>query len=226
MAKSKKQLHEEIRQRFMAKVVGWLTENEEEVLTTKSNEIAIPCLDEDGNDEWCVITFKVPTGSRDDGEAYDGYGMATQYAEAVAEKEAKAKAEAENAEIDAAKELQGMYQTMLTDANTWLKDAHDKVEGLRAERDHYKQDRDELREKMEKLQRSVIEWKRSAEEDRSDMKMQIAKLGRKVELMAPFMCGDLTCKLRQRVIISDDGVVKTAKSKKTADIEPIEQEAL
>ena len=130
----------------------------------------------------------------------------------------KAKAEAENAEIDAAKELQGMYQTMLTDANTWLKDAHDKVEGLRAERDHYKQDRDELREKMEKLQRSVIEWKRSAEEDRSDMKMQIAKLGRKVELMAPFMCGDLTCKLRQRVIISDDGVVKKARQKK--DIEP------
>ena len=98
MAKTKKQLHEEIRQRFMAKVIGWLTENEEEVLVTKSNEIAIPCLDEDGNDEWCVITFKVPTGSRDDGEAYDGYGMATQYAEKVAadrEKAEKAKAEKE-----------------------------------------------------------------------------------------------------------------------------------
>lgn len=136
----------------------------------------------------------------------------------------KAKAEAENAEIDAAKELQGMYQTMLTDANTWLKDAHDKVDGLRAERDHYKQNRDELREKMEKLQKSVIEWKRLAEDDRSEMKMQIAKLGRKVELMAPFMCGDLTCKLRQRVVISDDGVVKKARQKK--DIEPINHDEL
>lgn len=131
----------------------------------------------------------------------------------------KAKAEAENAEIDAAKELQGMYQTMLQDANTWLKDAHDKVEGLRTERDHYKKDRDELREKMEKLQKSVIEWKRLAEEDRSDMKMQIAKLGRKVELMAPFMCGDLSCKLRQRVVISEDGVVKKPRPKKH-EIEP------
>ena len=133
----------------------------------------------------------------------------------------KARAEAENAEIDAAKELQGMYQTMLTDANTWLKDAHDKVEGLRHERDHYKQDRDELREKMEKLQKSVFEWKRLAEDDRSEMKTQIAKLGRKVELMAPFMCGDLTCKLRQRVVISDDGVVKKpSRPQKKHDIEP------
>lgn len=139
----------------------------------------------------------------------------------------KAKAEAENAEIDAAKDLQGMYQTMLTDANTWLNDAHNKVEGLRQERDHYKQDRDELREKMEKLQRSVIDWKRTAEDDRSEMKMQIAKLGRKVELMAPFMCGDLTCKLRQRVVISDDGVVKKArKAQPNKDIEPLKQEEL
>ena len=96
MAKSKKQLHEGIRNKFMKAVVDWLEQEQgEEVLRTKSNEIAIPCLDEEGNDEWCVITFKVPTGSRDDGEAYDGYGIAEQYAESVAEKEAKAKAEAE-----------------------------------------------------------------------------------------------------------------------------------
>lgn len=96
MAKTKKALHEAIRQKFMSNVTKWLTENEEEVLVTKSNEIAIPCLDEEGNDEWCVITFKVPTGSRDDGEAYDGYGMAQQFAEAQAEKAEKlAKAQAE-----------------------------------------------------------------------------------------------------------------------------------
>ena len=98
MAKSKKQLHEEIRNAFMSKVAEWLTEQGEEVLRTKSNEIAIPTLDSEGNDEWCVITFKVPTGSRDDGEAYDGYGMAEQYTEheaEKAEKAAKAKAEKE-----------------------------------------------------------------------------------------------------------------------------------
>lgn len=98
MAKSKKVLHEGIRNKFMKAVVDWLVEQGEEVLQTKSNEIAIPTLDEDGNEEWCVITFKVPTGSRDDGEAYDGYGMAEEYTAhetEKAEKAAKAKAEKE-----------------------------------------------------------------------------------------------------------------------------------
>ena len=99
MAKSKKQLHEGIRNKFMKAVVGYFEQElGEEVLRTKSNEIAIPCVDEEGNDEWCVITFKVPTGSRDDGEAYDGYGMADEYTAKEtekAEKAAKAKAEKE-----------------------------------------------------------------------------------------------------------------------------------
>lgn len=95
MAKSKKVLHEGIRNKFMQAIVEHLEkELGEEVLRVKSNEIAIPCLDEDGNDEWCVITFKVPTGSRDDGEAYDGYGMAEEYTAKEAEKAVKA-AEAE-----------------------------------------------------------------------------------------------------------------------------------
>lgn len=96
MAKTKKELHEGIRQNFMQRVIHQLVKNEgEEVLQVKSNEIAIPCLDEEGNEEFIVITFKVPTGSRDDGEAYDGYAVAEQYALSVAEKEAKAKVEAE-----------------------------------------------------------------------------------------------------------------------------------
>jgi hypothetical protein len=98
MAKTKKQLHENLRNKFLALVAEYLTAQGEEVLRVKSNEIAIPCLDEEGNEEFMVLTFKVPTGSRDDGEAYDGYGMATQYAESVvekAEKAEKAKAEKE-----------------------------------------------------------------------------------------------------------------------------------
>ena len=90
MAKSKKQLHEGIRNKFMKMVADYLTEQGDEILQTKSNEIAIPTLDEEGNDEWCVITFKVPTGSRDDGEAYDGYGMANEYTAKEAEKAEKA----------------------------------------------------------------------------------------------------------------------------------------
>ena len=95
MAKTKKQLNEALRQKFLELITNFFKDEGEEVLRVKSNEIAMPTLDEEGNDEWIVLTVKVPTGSRDDGEAYDGYGMATQYAEAVAEKEAKAKADAE-----------------------------------------------------------------------------------------------------------------------------------
>ena len=69
MAKSKKQLHEALRKKFLAHITEVLTNEGEEVLFTKSNEISIPTLDEDGNEEFVVITFKVPTGSRDDGEA-------------------------------------------------------------------------------------------------------------------------------------------------------------
>lgn len=95
MAKTKKQLHEALRNKYLALITEFLTAQGEEVLRTKSNEIAIPTLDEESNDEYMVISFKVPTGSRDDGEAYDGYAVATQYAESVAEKAEKAKVEAE-----------------------------------------------------------------------------------------------------------------------------------
>jgi hypothetical protein len=95
MAKTKKQLHEGIRNKYLALITEFLTEQGEEVLKVKSNEIAIPCLDEEDNEEFIVLTFKVPTGSRDDGEAYDGYAIAEQYAESVVAKEEKAKADAE-----------------------------------------------------------------------------------------------------------------------------------
>lgn len=128
----------------------------------------------------------------------------------------KAKAEAVTAEIDATKDMQDMYQQMLEDAKKDREDRREQVEELRADRDHYKQERNELREKMEQLTRSFLDWRIEADNDRSKMKMDIAKLGRKVETMVPFMCGDLNCKLRQRVTLSDDGTLKTKRPQKKA----------
>ena len=102
MAKTQKVLNEEIKMRFLDGVAEHLTNVGEEVLRTGSNEIALPVLDEDGNEKWLVLTFKVPTGSRD-GDAYDGYSMAEDYKMKCEEKEAKAKAKAEKAEKDKAK---------------------------------------------------------------------------------------------------------------------------
>ena len=125
----------------------------------------------------------------------------------------KAKAEAVTAEVDAAKDMQDMYQQMLEDAKRDREDRREQVEELRKDRDHYKQERDELRDKMEQLTRSFMDWRLEADNDRSKMKMDIAKLGRKVETMVPFMCGNLTCKDRQRVVLSDDGTIKQQKKK-------------
>ena len=93
MAKSKKALHDEIRAKFMESFRNAFGDSEE-VLQVKSNEFAIPTLDSEGNEEWIVITFKVPTGTRD-GEPYDGYDEAEGYKESVAEKAFKAQEAAE-----------------------------------------------------------------------------------------------------------------------------------
>lgn len=99
MAKTTKVLNEEIKIRFLEGVSEHLAQMGEEVLRVGSNEIALPVVDEDGNEKWLVLTFKVPTGSRD-GDAYDGYSMAEDYqmkqAQKKAKEEAKAKESAKN----------------------------------------------------------------------------------------------------------------------------------
>ena len=102
MAKTAKVLNEEIKVRFLDGVSEHLTNAGEEVLRVGSNEIALPVVDEDGNEKWLVVTFKVPTGSRD-GDAYDGYSMAEGYKMKLAEKAEKEKAKAEKAAKDKAK---------------------------------------------------------------------------------------------------------------------------
>lgn len=102
MAKTPKVLNEEIKVRFLDGVSEHLTNAGEEVLRVGSNEIALPVVDEEGNEKWLVLTFKVPTGTRD-GDAYDGYSMAEDYQMKLADKEAKAKAKAEKAAKDKAK---------------------------------------------------------------------------------------------------------------------------
>lgn len=93
----------------------------------------------------------------------------------------QAEAEAEKAKAEAIKERQDYYQQMADD--------------IAKDRDYYKQERDEYRltikrydERMDQLERAV------------------ARNGRMVEAMRPFMCADLSCKLRKRVILSEDGI--------------------
>lgn len=75
MATSNKVLNDKLRERYLSIISDALTAKDEEVLRVGSNELALPCLDEEGNEKFIVVTIKVPTGSRD-GDAYDGYSMA------------------------------------------------------------------------------------------------------------------------------------------------------
>ena len=90
MAVSRKAERELIRADFLDKVSRFLFENGEEVLRVKSNEIAIPVVGCEGNEDFIVINFKVPTGANKGTEPYDGYALAEDYVHNLAEKERKA----------------------------------------------------------------------------------------------------------------------------------------
>jgi hypothetical protein len=93
MASNQKQLCDNLRAQWFDIFKKFLEEQGEEVLQTASNELAIPVVDAEGGEHFIVIAVKVPTGSRD-GDAYDGYAVAEDYAMKCAERKAKAEEKA------------------------------------------------------------------------------------------------------------------------------------
>ena len=126
-----------------------------------------------------------------------------------AEADAKqAEAEAKKAEAEAVQEKQNYYQQLVDD--------------IAKDRDYYKQERDEYRRTI-----------KSYDERMDQLERAVARNGRMVESMRPFMCADLSCKLRKRVVLSEDGEVKSKRTKKiesapvgtcTGDLEPSNEE--
>ena len=104
------------------------------------------------------------------------------------------------AKAEANKEEQDYYQQMMKD--------------LAADRDYYKQERNDLRTTI-----------KSYDERIDTLERAVARNGRMVEGMRPFMCSDLSCKLRKRVVISTEGEVKqdepSRKRSKKADVAPV-----
>ena len=75
---SKKATNDALRELYVNNLIEVLTAAGEEVLRVGSNEIAIPVVDSEREEQFVVFKVQVPTGSRD-GEAYDGYAMAEDY---------------------------------------------------------------------------------------------------------------------------------------------------
>ena len=65
-----------------------------DVLITGTNELCLPIVGTDGDEGYLVMTFKVPKGSRD-GDPYDGYSVAEDFALKQKAKAEKAKESAE-----------------------------------------------------------------------------------------------------------------------------------
>lgn len=93
MTATRKLLKENLKKEYISCVSNFLKERGEDVLVTASNEIALPVVDAAGNEEFIVLKFVIPSGSRD-GDIYDGYTMAQDYAQKLSDKASKAEAAA------------------------------------------------------------------------------------------------------------------------------------
>lgn len=92
----------------------------------------------------------------------------------------KEKAEVQTAEVNMAQAVQDTYQQMLEDKDKEIQ--------------YYRADSSELRGRLDDMDKRF-----------RDLQREVARNGRMVEAMRPFLCADLTCPHRQRVTISADG---------------------
>lgn len=128
---------------------------------------------------------------------------------AKAKSEAKEKeAEAKSAEIDMAQKVQDTYQQILDDKQKEVDDNHRLIAELREDRDHYKKGYVEFRDQLDKLQKDFRDFRNQTEEERNKMKRDIARNGRQLECLRPFLCGRENCAIRVPVIVSPNGEIE------------------
>lgn len=115
----------------------------------------------------------------------------------------KAQAEAKQAEAEAAKAE--------SEAATDKLDYYQKIiDGVANDRDYYKRERDEYRMTIKRYDERINHLERA-----------VARNGRMVEAMRPFMCGDLKCPNRIRVA-KLEGVEVEQEPEQEQDVQPIE----
>lgn len=131
----------------------------------------------------------------------------------------KANGEAKQTEAQANKEAQEYYNTTLADVNRTLAE-------VRAERDHYKDERNELRKENHEMRAKYIEIEERMTQMDLNYKRDISRLGRRIDVLSPFLCGVAGCMHRKKVSLMeniDDDSFATIEERETArksDIEP------
>jgi hypothetical protein len=126
--------------------------------------------------------------------------------------------------------VQDTYQQILDDKQKEVDDNHRLITELREDRDHYKQGYIEFRDQLDKLQKEFRTFRNETEEERANMKRDIARNGRQLECLRPFLCGREGCALRVPVAISADGSVDispTSDNKRSPrNVEPLSNSEL
>lgn len=124
---TKAQLETAIRNDFLTAISDFISESREtDVLPVSASELAVPCLDAEGNEKWVLIKVSIPRGTRN-GEGgydpYDGYTAAEDYQIEQADKaEKKAKAEAKKQAQIAKDQKAREEKKALAEANKGLKE--------------------------------------------------------------------------------------------------------
>lgn len=109
----------------------------------------------------------------------------------------KANGEAEQVEADAFKSMQDAYQQMHEDVLNRLKEVCD-------ERDHYKDERNEERKANKELRQKYTELDERMTKLDLQYKRDISRLGRRIDVLSPFLCGVAGCMHRKKVSLKEN----------------------
>ena len=109
----------------------------------------------------------------------------------------KADGEAKQTEAQANKEAQEYYNTTLADVNRTLAE-------VRAERDHYKDERDDERKANKELLQMYNELNERMTQMDLQYKRDISRLGRRIDVLSPFLCGVAGCMHRTKVSLMEN----------------------
>ena len=109
----------------------------------------------------------------------------------------KANGDAKQTEAQANKEAQEYYNTTLADVNRTLNE-------VRAERDHYKDERNELRKENHDMRTKYIEIEEKMTKMDVNYKRDISRLGRRIDVLSPFLCGVAGCMHRKKVSLMEN----------------------
>ena len=124
---TKAQLENAIRNRFLSFITQTISQEMEiDALPVSASELAIPCLDDEGNEKWALIKVSIPRGTRNGSggyDPYDGYAVAEDYALDCEEKaQKKADVEAKKQAKIARDEKKRAEKKALAEANKNLKE--------------------------------------------------------------------------------------------------------